>query len=122
VSYLLGGTTALLVIAVLALVWRALSSKDAQLTDRTEALAQKERAGEAVKQRDAFKERAEKAEAENADTTKQLTAAQEHVADLSAKLARAVIARASQPVSQDGADAVNEQLSEPVLGDGLEKP
>lgn len=117
-----GGSTLALIGLAAYLVYKLVSSKDSQLADRTEALAQKERADGLEVDRDREHTAHAAAESELADVTQRLADTEAHVAELSAKLARAVIARASAPVSQDGADAVNEQLSEPILGDGLEKP
>lgn len=109
----LGTAGALVAVVVLAL---KLSS-----AGRRETAAVKEKAevvvamGEVVASRDLERERADKAETQVSDLMKRLLATEAHVADLSAKLARAVVARVKeQPASQDGADAVNELFEQPL--------
>ena len=107
------GTTVALV-GVVVLAFKLSSARQAETAAVRDASAEREARVNVVASRDLERERAEKAEAQIADLMKRLLATEEHVADLSAKLARAVIARAQAPVSQDGADAVNDLFAAPL--------
>lgn len=125
-AILTSGSTLALIGLVAWLVYKGFAAKDSQLADRTARLTAEEQCDAMTADRDREHTTRVAAESQNADLTQRLADADAHVADLSAKLARAVVARAKAPVSQDGADAVNDELSTPLLStsprDGLEKP
>jgi len=116
-----GGLALLAVVACFVLGLK-LSAAGRRETEAVQAKAEMVVAtGEIAADRDRHKERADKAETQVADLTKRLLTAEEHVAELAAKLARQVIQRVKeQPPSQDGADAVNQLFSRPLSG--KEKP
>lgn len=98
---------------------RADAAKSAEIIARAETAQEQIRANGILRDRDREHERAEKAEAQVMDLTARLAAAETHIAELSAKLARAVIERVkSQPASQDGADAVNDVFALPWPKEG----
>lgn len=121
VTYALAGLAIGLASLVAYLVVKSLSAKDGQLADRDARLTTEEERDAMTADRDREHTARVAAESQNADLAQRLADADAHVAELSAKLARAVVARAKQPVSQDGADAVNDLLSTSPR-DGLEKP
>lgn len=94
----------------------ALAAKSAEAVARGELALEQIRANGILRDRDREHAARTLAEERLADTTQRLAAAEAHVADLSAKLARAVVARVkAQPPSEDGAAAVNDLLSAPIL-------
>lgn len=118
-----GISTGVVTIALVVVALKALAAKDGQLADRTEALAQKERADGAVRERDDLVPQLAAERAKTGDLMLAKSVVESERNALAGEVARLKIKiAAALPVSDDGAAVVNDQLSAPILGDALEKP
>lgn len=126
---LLGMATVIAGLAVAAVLgWRKVSAaKDDNIKLKGINAEQKVEASQIqarlIVERDSALQRAGTLAAEVADRDVKIAQLEHQLADVSAKLARAVVARVkAQPPSEDGAAAVNDLLADPLPGKEPTKP